>query len=243
MEFFMTNLWNNFWSHRGPEKALTEDDLLVQVGHTWEGKPISKEKFDIILAYIVKKLDLNNKDVLLDYCCGNGLFSYEIAKRVSFMVGIDFVQRNIKIANEQKSMANTCYILGDVTSTLNALLGKTLLLNKFLMNYSLGYFEPTQFKIILKNIIQHTDDRTFKYFVVGTPCFDLKWNFYNTEERVARHLENEKIHKDFNDGMGRWWKRGEIEEICLNLGLLVQITDQPPELSNFRMDALITSKF
>jgi len=237
----MTKFWETFWSDYGPEHAVTEDDLFRQVAQTREGRSISKELFNQTLDHIEERLELSPKDHLIDLCCGNGLVSYELAVRVAYVTGIDFVPRNIRTAKEQKQAENITYILNDITSPISILIGKNTFPEKFLMNYSLGYFGPSQFDVILSNIVQHMADRPFRFLLTGIPCFDLKWNFYNTEERVARHLESEKKRKDINDGVGRWWKAGEIEGICSQHGLRVQATNQPRKLSNFRMDALVTS--
>ena len=237
----MTKFWQTFWSNYGPEQAITEDDLFKQVAQTVNKQPIPKEQFKLSLDYIWEKLQLSSEDRLVDLCCGNGLISYELAKHVGYVFGIDFVARNIVIAKEWKAAKNIVYILGDVTEPLETLIGENTFPNKYLMNGSLAYFEPSQFDTILKNIVRYMNGRPFQFFLTAIPCFDLKWNFYNTPERVARHLENEKKIKNTNDGLGRWWMSDEIDMIVSRQGLQVQITNQPQQLSNFRMDALISN--
>ena len=237
----MTKFWQTFFSKYGPEHAVTEDDLFKQVGHTWEKRPIGQDKFQRLVAHIEALLELSQEQHLVDFCCGNGLFSYELAKRVAHVTGIDFVERNIRIAEERKLGPNTTYVVGDVTAPLALLIGANTFPGKYLMNYSLAYFGPKELDIILSNILQHMADRPFSFLIAGIPCFDLKWNFYNTPERVARHLVNEKKQTNTNDGLGRWWRPDEIKDICSRHRLQVQVTNQPLDLSNFRMDALIKS--
>ena len=61
-----------------------------------------------------------------------------------------------------------------------------------------------------------------------------------SRKRRARHLENEGTPGNTNDGMGRWWQVGEIESVGRKYGLRVEVADQPPEISNYRMTALIS---
>ena len=237
----MTKFWQTFWSKYGPEQAVTEEDLFKQVAQTWNKQPISKKQFKQMLDYIEERLELSPQDHLVDLCCGNGLVSYELAKRVAEVTGIDFVPRNIQTAKEWKSAKNITYFLGDVTAPLSLYISENTFPDKFLMNGSLAYFEPDGLDTILGNIMRHMAGHPFLFLLTGIPRFDFKWNFYNTPERVARHLENERQPENTNDGLGRWWRIEEIENICSRYGVQVILTSQPLELSNYRMEALIKS--
>ncbi len=237
----MAKFWQTFWNRYGPELAVSDEDLYRQVGLTVDKQPVSSELFRRTLENIDGLLKLSTKDHVVDLCCGNGLISYELAKRVAYVTGIDFTPHLIRTAMDKKSAKNITYILGDVKESLSVLLGENTFPSKLLMNGSLGYFEPDELDIILSNVVEHMADHAFCFLFSTIPNFDQKWNFYNTPERVARHLENEKKRENTNDGIGRWWRREEIEGICSRHGLRVQVTNQPFDLSNFRMDALVKS--
>ncbi|MGA9427845.1 MAG: hypothetical protein WBV33_22375, partial [Terracidiphilus sp.] len=134
---------------------------------------------------------------------------------------------------------NIRYRIGNITDRLSALIGRDQVPNKFLMAGSLGYLQPRELSAILGNIGRHLDERAFEFLIEEIPNAELKANFYNTPERVARHLENERTHPDTNDGVGRWWRAEEIETLCAGHGLSVQIMNPPASLWNYRMDALI----
>src|ERR1035441_9553659 len=215
----MDDFWKTYWTGYGPSEATCEDDLFKQVAHTVSKQPIPHELVFRMLEHIVTRLKLSRADHLLDFCCGNGLFSYELAAHVTQVVGIDFVPRNIHTAQLKKSRPNTTYVVGDVTAPLVGLVGDACLPNKFLMHYSLAYFTPSQFSCILGNIVEHLGGRRFHFLLTGIPNCDLKWNFYDSPDRRARHLENEKSAKNTNDGLGRWWLASEIEQCCRQRGL------------------------
>jgi SAM-dependent methyltransferase len=238
----MTGFWQEYWSNYGPDEALSEADLFKQVAHTVGRHPIPNELMVRMLAHIATLLRLSSPDHLLDFCCGNGLFSYRLATQVARLTGVDFVPRNIHTARLRKSRPNTTYVVGDATAPLCALVGTGSFPNKFLMHYSLAYFTLTQFETILINILRPVENRGFLFLLTGIPNVDLKWIFYNTPERRTRHLENEKKPENSNDGLGRWWHASEIGQICHQRGLAVLIENQPPELSNYRMNALISSQ-
>lgn len=84
----------------GKEEVQTEDDLYLQVARTVNRKPITKEAFDKIIEQINEDLALSAEDVLVDFCCGNGLFTYELKDKVKQIIGIDFSQPIIDTANK-----------------------------------------------------------------------------------------------------------------------------------------------
>jgi SAM-dependent methyltransferase len=237
----MSSLWKDFFDNYRRCEVVTQADLFLQVGKTINKQPIPEGTHRKLIDRIALTLQLCPKDHLLDLCCGNGLVSYELATYVGQLTGIDFAEHMIRAARQFKMRQNTSYHVGDVTMPLSTFVGENVFPNKILMNVGLAYFEPLELDTILANIWSHLGDRPFLALFTDIPNFDLKWNFYNTPERRARHLENERKRDNTNDGLGRWWRAAEIEEIGSNHGLKVQVINQPPDLSNYRMDALISS--
>jgi len=240
----MNGYWRKYWADYGPTEANSDEDLLRQVAHTVNKKPVCHESVVEMLDQIQTRLDLSMGDHLLDFCCGNGFFSYQLASKVAWLTGIDFVERNISIARSRKSRANTTYIVGDATTPLRKhLLGDTCIPGKFLMHYSLAYFSPEQLSIILDNILElrGRNQYQFTFLLTGVPNESLKWSFYNTPDRVARYLENAELLSEINDGLGRWWRAEEIQETCARHGLNVEVTNQSEKQSSYRMDVVISS--
>jgi SAM-dependent methyltransferase len=188
---------------------------------------------------IGSQLELSREDCLVEYCCGNGLASYELAPRVGRLIGIDFAPRQIEAARRAKPRENITYLLGDATAPVPAWVGTSATPNKFLLNNSLAYFTPLQLESLVGGILNHLGGGRFSFLLSSIPNFGLKENFYNTPDRLARHLANEALAPDTNDGLGRWWRTEEIEAACRKHGLNVRIENQPDALSNYRMDALI----
>jgi hypothetical protein len=235
----MNNLWQSYYQKRS-RPADTEEDLYLHVQHTINGQPISRNRFSACVSHVVTRLELAQHDTLMDFCCGNGLFTYEFASYAGSVWGTDFVEEAIVNANQWKKKSNITYIDGDVTSPLSHLIG-VIQPNKFLMHYSLAYLKPNDLDNIVTNILTHLSGRPFMFLVVGIPRADRKWNYYDTPERRTRYLENETKVADFNDGLGRWWQPEELEAVSLKNSLRIEIKNQPAELYNYRMDALLWS--
>lgn len=242
----MIKRWHSFWESYRNVDAQSEDDLFLQVGKTIARQPIPREVFHSMVERIIARLEIGGDDHLLDMCCGNGLVSYELARIAGHVTGIDFADHLIKAAVQFKSSANIDYRVGDVTLPIPQLMGEAFgkngagsLPQKFLMNDALAYFDPDTLSTILGNVRDACGDGPIRFLLTGVPNAALKWNFYDTPERRMRHEENQRSGDDTNDGLGRWWDAGEVESICVRYGLEVRIENQPDDISNYRMDALI----
>ncbi len=234
--------WEDFWKSWRSKKIENDDDLYFQVGRTTNQKPSPKEIFDFQNQDIRNALSLNQDDVLVDLCCGNGLCTYEFRDQVKQIIAVDFAPGMIDAARQFKSASNITYCLGGVIEFL-AHFNKNhdVHATKFSMNGGLPYFTPDELKTIL-GLIKIISGGEFISIFTIVPNELLKWNYYNTEERKQKYLKNIATGNFINDGIGRWWHPDEIEEICTALGLECVVNNQPPFISNFRMDIVIRSK-
>lgn len=233
--------WDNFLLDRyGKAQAQTEADLYCQVGRTVHRKPVPKDVFDKIIEQIIADLSFEKDDVLVDFCCGNGLFTYELKDKVSRIIGVDFAPNIIEAANKFKSARNISYCLDGVVGFMKTFREKWpgIVPNKYLMNDSLAYFTNTDLENMLSAIIEASG--SFKYLIRGVPSDLLKWNYYNTEERKQAYY-NYPLKGDFtNDGVGKWWVPDEIKTICDRLHLNCAIRNQQLPVSDYRMDIMIS---
>ena len=145
--------WTNFWQEYRNVPIKDDTDLLYQNAHTVNGKPISKDLFNIIISDIGNNLKLNNDDNLLDLCCGNGVITYEISKKVKSTIGIDSSKIYLENANVYKKSDSIKYVEMDI---LDIVTNDKIFSQKFtkvLINGSISYFNKKELKIILENYI------------------------------------------------------------------------------------------
>lgn len=239
--------WQQFWDEflvkrYGKEEVETEDDLYLQVARTVNRKPISKEAFEEIVRQISKDLSLSKDDVLVDFCCGNGLFTYELKDKVKQIIGIDFSQPIIDTANKFKKAENITYCLGSVVDYMHTFKEQWPGVKpaKYLMNDSLAYFSAGDLEEMLKGI-QSVSDR-FIFLTRGVPNDELKWNYYNTPERRQFYADLQAKGDLTNDGLGTWWQPEDIRTVCGKLNLHCGIRNQELPLSDYRMDIIISNK-
>jgi len=232
--------WQTFWKEWRNKRAESEYDLYYQVAKTVNSKAMDSWLFDKINEDIITTLDLQSSDSLIELCCGNGLCTYELAKYARSIVAVDFSPHLIADAIKFKSASNITYLQCDVVDFLKTYkqdLPQTT--TKCLMNDSLAYFVPSQLQSIL-SILNDLSQGDFKMLIRGVPNDELKWNYYNTAARQERYYQLVAAGDITNDGMGRWWKPTEIENVCNELGLNCSIRNQELPVTDYRMDILIS---
>ena len=229
--------WHEFWSDYRKGEVKSERDLFVGVGKTVAKEPISKDAFDLSIDLVRRELELNGSDSLLELCCGNGLMTLRLAPLVREIRAVDFAEHLIDNARKFRSAPNVKYVCAEATRYISDLAAnKTFVPSKILLGDALGYFELDTLASILASTSTLTAHK-FIFTATGIPCDDLKWNFYNTPERIRRYEENQRLASNYNDGIGRWWRREELKRLAHDQDLNLTINDQPTELSNFRVDA------
>jgi hypothetical protein len=234
----MTEAWKSFWDNYRNQEARSDADLLIQVGRTVHGKPISAEEFSRGIRHVVDMLGLDKDDVLFEYCCGNGLVSREMATRAELVIASDFAEHLISAAKQWSQRPNVAYHVRNALDPLNAIVGERRP-NKFLMAYALAHFSPDNLHQIVSNALAVRRDGPFAFLITGIPDDSRKFSFYDTPERKQRFAENKEKGSITNDGMGRWWKASEILAVAERLGLQAEVRPEPPGLTHYRMDALL----
>ncbi len=230
--------WKNFWNSYRRKEVKTEADLFFEVGKTINGEPISEAQFQLTIERIRDTLSLCPDDRLLELCCGNGLLTRQLAALVAEMEAVDFAAHLIANALQWTTQKNVRYSCDDVLVYLERLeQSRRFVPTKVLLGDALSCFEPGSLRLMLTRISNLTTGR-FTFLATNVPSDELKWNFYNTPERRERYEENRLRSDTFNDGIGRWWRKEELENIAGQLNLKCIIINQPPELSTYRVDAV-----
>ena len=193
--------WKNFWQSYRKTRVAGEEDLFFEVGKTINQRPISEAAFQLSIDLVTRGLELSTHDRLLELCCGNGLMTRRLAPLVSEIRAVDFAEHLIANARKFAPAENVTYVCADATAYLNDLaLRKDYASSKILLGDALCYFEPLDLDEMLRAAGRLTSDR-FIFMATGIPCDELKWNFYNTPERVKRYEENQLLPGNTNDGI------------------------------------------
>jgi SAM-dependent methyltransferase len=233
----MKTNWKSFWDSYRYDGTISESSLFDQVGRTVDGKPVSFDDFAETIEFVARTLDLKPEDVLLEYCCGNGLVTFDLALRVRQVLAFDFTEHLIDAARRFRLRDNVRYWVRDALEPLPQFVrdaGPT----KCLMSVGLAHFDPAGFDRVLTNLGAQLDPAPF--LLIGIPDIEKQNAFYNTPERQLRLRRLEAQDDQINDGIGRWWHRREIEDVAAHHQLAARFFDDAGPSNHFRMAALLT---
>ncbi len=232
--------WENFWVAY-PEKA-GDTQYFEQVGKTIHGVPISPQQYDSLIDDVEKMLALNEHDHVLDLCCGNGLITSEIAKKCSNVVGVDFSEVLIRRAKENKQSPNIEYLQMDARKIRNLSDEYQGYFTKVLWYEALAFFDKKDLREILDAIKTITTNDAL--ILIGSVLdAERKWNFFNTLGRKFNYIVN-IVLLGREVGLGKWWKRKEIEETCNQLGFKYEFHYQNKILhtAHYRIDIKLSRR-
>lgn len=231
--------WEKYWDNYRNEKTESKDDLFYQVGKTINKEPISDAIFERLLDNIIQTLDLNKSDNLLEMCCGNGIVTKPLSLFCKNIYAFDFTNHLINTAKGNSFATNIVYKIGDAKESFLNLFDFQEKPNKLLMCFSLGYFTTDD----LSKMIEYLNDNldSYLFYITDIPNDNLKWNFYNTDERKEFYYSLIKKGDLSNNGMGKWWNYDEINTIAANHSLTCEIEKQT-EIYDYRMNVLFTKE-
>jgi len=217
--------------------TVDKGDYLRQVGKTVNGKPIPKQQIDLIISRIRKILGLGTEDLLLDICCGNGLFTHSFAEDCRIVYGMDFSIPLLEVAKRDHNPDNVEYYLMNILEIGKDSQKVFSPVNKILMYDALQHFKIKDFNQILLNIKKISKD-TYKIFIGGIPDIKRKWRFYDTPRKKYSHIRRLLTGKE---QIKTWWDREYIDKVCENFNLKCEFFTQDSDLysSGYRFDVLI----
>ncbi len=228
--------WETFWNKY--PVSVGEQEFLLQVGHTVDGRPYSMPQFEAMIASIEGALQLNSVDVLLDVCCGNGIVTRALARRCRRALGIDFSAPLIDVACKFHAGTNVDYEM------MNALELDSLAtladgpFTRVLMYAALQHFQPHDLKTLLEGFLRYAaNDRIILFG--GVLDAAKKHLFLDTPQKK---LNYELYRRQGRDRLGTWWDQNFIREVCNGLGLRCEIDDQSTGRpgGHYRFDAKIS---
>lgn len=124
----------------------------ISSSHAWTTHTASEVDF------IIKECNLQNKDTILDFGCGLGRHSLELAHRGFKVIGVDYVDKNIEIANKKRieqAIKNASFIVGDCRDIKLPIKAKAAIC----LYDVIGSYANNEENIrILQNIADHLED-------------------------------------------------------------------------------------
>ncbi len=213
------------------------DDLWGQVMRTVNGKPVAEEQIQLIVDFVVTTLNLNNEDLLLDLCCGNGALTDRFFNYCAGGVGIDFSEPLINIAIKRFRKNNQReYTLSDVEEFLNH--GKSA--NQFTKAVCYGSFMYLPEKKAL-NTLKLLGEKfgTIEKILIGNLPDKDKFQAFNKSRGIKHHITDDPA-----EPFGIWRTKKEFSEMATMTGWKVTFSEMPENFysAGYRYDAILTRK-
>ena len=231
----LTN-WKKFWTEY-PD-SVEEHEFLAQVGHTLNGRPYTNSQFELMVASIRDSLQLTGNEILLDLCCGNGVVTVELAKHCRSVVGVDFSEPLVKIAQKYNGAGNLSYLAMDALLVGNQ--PGTLAdakFNRVVMYAALQHFQTDDLVKLLSGI-RKVSHKSGTILLGGVLDVSRRQAFLDSPYKRIRYLFYRLIGRD---RLGTWWNKDYIRSICKELAMSCEIDDSSSNKpgGHYRFDAKI----
>lgn len=228
--------WETFWTKY--PASVGEQEFLLQVGHTVDGRPYSKPQFEAMIASIRGALQLGPGDALLDVCCGNGVVTRELARHCRRALGIDFSAPLIEVARKFHTGSNVGYQVMNALELNVPVTSADGPFTRVVIYAALQHFQSHDLKRLLDGFLRHAaNDRIILFGAVLDA--GRKHLFLDTPEK---QLNYERYQAEGRDRLGTWWDQDFIRNLCKELGLRCEIDDQSAGRpgGHYRFDAKIS---
>lgn len=215
-------------------KTLAEDDLWGQVRRTVHGKPVPEEQIEMIVTAIRQGLALQRDDVLLDLACGNGALSSYLFDDVAQLLGVDFSDYLISVAQKRFAQpGRSAFIVQDAASYV---LGEPepQRFTKALCYGSFSFFSADDAQAVLAGLHRRFP-RLQRVMLGNLPDRDRAHRFYPAGKDYAAELDDPAAQ------IGIWRSVRQMQALCMQTGWRLEITRMPGAFyaGAYRYDALL----
>lgn len=227
--------WKSFW-----DKHADSRNVLQQVGRTGYDAERMKQLMEQQAAYIAEKANLNVQSLLLDVCCGNGVFTNLLAVYCKETTGVDLSSKLVEYASSAKK-ENQEFFAADLLHLKDWALYEKYL-NSFdaiTLCFSFQYFETVEKGfLVIENLLPLLKSGS-KMLLTDIPDRARFFNHYNRIGKIAGLIVQMAKSKNV---MGKFWGEEELNYICKRLDVKGEKLTQPKQFpyAHYRMDYLIT---
>lgn len=216
-------------------KTCEQDDFWGQVKRTVNGKPVSQDQIDMIVAAVVTGLELNREDNLLDLCCGNGALSTLFSNYCNSVTGVDFSDYLISIAHKYFAESpNQTYICQDAVEFCEDPVVPHDF-TKLVCYGSFSYLEQESAERLL-SILNKSFPNLLRVFIGNCPDKELMADFYAGRE------DSQGIENNPESPIGIWRTQEEFVSLAKRCGWRSIIQTMPSSYyaSHYRYDVILT---
>lgn len=222
--------WPSFWAEY--QNNIANKDEQSQVLRTRNKQPIDQRKWQITLTTVGQQLELQANDILLDLCCGNGLFCAAFKDQVALIEAVDISPELTELL-AKRSLQNVTVS----TSDMRAVQFSDKQFSKVLWYAGIQYIDESDIVSMIRRI-RSWMKRDGILMIGDIPDRSKLWNYFNDETRRASYFKGLAERKPI---IGSWLEADWLERLCLASGFVsASAVPQHEELiySDFRFDLI-----
>jgi ubiquinone/menaquinone biosynthesis C-methylase UbiE len=227
--------WKEYWNVFPAENT---GDLQRQVGRTRNRQPVTSEMWDSTLDFVWGHMGIAPSSQVLELCCGNGMLTLPLARKVSSVMAIDFSVPLIRALTERletEKVNNVTAITGDV----NRVDIPEEEFSHALMYFALQHFSEKE-AIVLFERVYNALKPGGVFYIGDIPDRVKLWDFANTDEYTSIYFESVKAEAP---AIGSWFLKDDLLKLSKWAGFSkAEIVTQPECQINsrYRFDMLAT---
>lgn len=220
---------------------------------------------DWLADYIAELIELKPQHDVLDLCCGNGLITSRLARKVARITGVDYSAALLKQANEISAASNIVYREGNALALDEAIGGQRF--DRIYCLSAFQYFNDEMARAVLKELrarinpdgriaILEVPDKGRKsshmlkvLMRAIVPANQAPSGAVHTDprpvwSRLAAAARGAATLLRFGrkpDALGWWWSRTEFSDCARSCGFDCEVLDEPQRnpLHTYRFDAVL----
>lgn len=231
----MTELeyWQEYWNVFPLDNV---GDLQRQVGRTRNKKTVTSELWDRTLGFVWENMEITPVSQVLELCCGNGMLTLPLARRVKSVTAIDYSVPLMDALAKQldvESIGNVTTITGDV----NKMDIPEEKFSHVLMYFAIQHFSEKDAIILFERVIK-TLKRGGRFYIGDIPDRAKLWEFANTDDYASMYFNSVKSGVP---AIGSWFLHDDLLKLSKWAGFSnAEIITQPEYQINsrYRFDLL-----
>ena len=228
----MSSYWKKHWN-----SILHDADKQSQVGRTVNKKPISSDIFKKTFDWVSQKMEIKRESVILELCCGNGVWTTHFSRLVKHVTAVDFSEPLLNVLKtelETQKITNVEVKSEDV-SVINDKDYKYF--THIFWYFAIQHFSEREIVFLFEtayNILKNTEGGTF--YIGDIPDKEKLWEFVHTKEYTKMYFDSVKNN---SPAIGTWFMKKDLMKLAEYTGFAKhEIIDQPKWQinSNYRFD-------
>ena len=221
LENDLSDYWKQHWN------SISQNiDEQSQVGRTVRRKPISSEVFEKTVQWVKQKMQINKESVILELCCGNGVWTTHFSRLVKHVIAVDFSEPLLNVLKMElaiQKITNVTVKLEDV-SVIND--NDYKYFTHIFWYFAIQHFSEKEIIFLFEmayNILKNTKGGIF--YIGDIPDKEKLWNFAHTKEYVKMYFDS---LKNDSPAIGTWFMKKDLMKLGEYTGFTKhEIIEQP----------------